>query len=148
MNPLIVAPLAPEDAPAVRRLLIDGLTERWGSYDASRNPDIGSFPPAGPDTSIVVARLAGQVVGTGTLRLVGPGRAEIVRMSVAAAHRRAGIGKAILDRLLDIARERGASKVCLETTSSWTSAIRFYSRHGFRKTHEEGGDTYFEATLG
>ncbi len=41
------------------------------------------------------------------------------------------------------ARDLGAREVVLETTSTWHSAIAFYSKHGFCKTHELGGDCYF-----
>ena len=138
-----VAPLKTEDASAVRQLLIAGLTERWGSYEASFNPDIEGFPGSYADTLVLVAKQAGVIVGTGTLRQTGASRAEIVRMSVAASSRRTGIGSLILSDLLKFARKRAVHEVSLETTSSWSSAIKFYVRHGFLKTHEQGDDSYF-----
>ena len=140
---VIVAPLKTEDTSAVRQLLIAGLTERWGSYEASFNPDIEGFPGSYDDSLVLVAKQAGVVVGTGMLRQTGASRAEIVRMSVAASSRRTGIGSLILSHLLEFARERAVNEVCLETTSSWSSAIKFYARHGFLKTHEHGDDSYF-----
>jgi ribosomal protein S18 acetylase RimI-like enzyme len=44
--------------------------------------------------------------------------------------------------LLEHARAVGAHEVVLETTSSWASAIHFYAKHGFVRTHEQGGNTY------
>ena len=127
----------------MRQLLIAGLTQRWGSYEASFNPDIEGFPGSYDDSFVLVAKQAGVVVGTGTLRQTGASRAQIVRMSVAAPSRRTGIGSLILSHLLEFARERAVHEVCLETTSSWSSAIKFYARHGFLKTHEQGDDSYF-----
>ena len=138
-----VAPLKTEDASAVRQLLIAGLTERWGSYEASFNPDIEDFPGSYDDSCVLVAKQAGLVVGTGTLRQTGASRAEIVRMSVAASSRRTGIGSLILSHLLEFSRERAVHEVWLETTSSWSSAVKFYALHGFLKTHEKGDDSYF-----
>ena len=140
---VIVVPLKTEDTSAVRQLLIAGLTERWGSYEASFNPDIEGFPGNYADPFVLVAKQAGVVVGTGTIRKTGASRAEIVRMSVAASSRRTGIGSLILSQLLEFARERAVQEVCLETTSSWSSAIQFYARHGFLKTHQQGDDLYF-----
>ena len=140
---VIVAPLKTEDAFVVRELLVAGLTERWGSYEAGFNPDIEGFPASYEDSFVFVAKQSGVVVGTATLRPIGAGRAEIVRMSVAASSRRTGVGSLILSHLLGLARERAVHELCLETTSSWSSAIKFYARHGFLKTHEQGGNSYF-----
>ena len=104
---VIVAPLKTEDASAVRQLLIAGLTERWGSYEASFNPDIEGFPGSYADPFVLVAKQGSVVVGTGTIRQTGASRAEIVRMSVAASSRRTGIGSLILSHLLEFARESG-----------------------------------------
>lgn len=140
---VIVAPLKTEDAPAVRQLLIAGLKERWGTYEPRFNPDIETFPESYEGSVILVAKSAGVVVGTGTLRRNTDGQAEVVRMSVASPSRRAGIGSLILSHLMQHAHQRAEHEVVLETTSSWASAIAFYTRHGFIKTHEQGGDTYF-----
>ena len=136
-----------DQCAAVRQLIVDGLTERWGTYDASLNPDIESFPTAYADSTTLVALRLGQVAGTGTLKPSHDGRAEIVRMSVAKNSRRTGIGSLILSQLMNIARERGVCEVTLETSSSWASAIEFYIASGFRKSHESGGDTYFVSSL-
>ena len=140
---VIVAPLKAEDVPAARQLLIAGLTERWGSYEAKFNPDIEDFPGSYDESVVLVAKLADAVVGTGAIRRTGPGQAEVVRMSVASSNRRTGVGSLILSNLLRLAREQGFHEVSLETTSSWTSALEFYTRHGFVKTHEQDGDSYF-----
>ena len=140
---LIVAPLNTEDAFAARQLLVAGLTERWGTYDATLNPDIEDFPGSYTDSVVLVAKQAGEVVGIGTLRPIDRGRSEVVRMSVAAARRRSGVGSLILSNLLRTAREQGVHEVSLETTSSWSSAVKFYTRHGFVKTHEQDGNSYF-----
>lgn len=139
--------MRPDHCAAVRQLIVDGLTERWGRYDANFNPDIESFPTAYVDSTTLVALRLEQVAGTGTLIPSCDGRAEIVRMSVARNSRRSGIGSLILIQLINIAREQGMREVVLETSSSWASAIEFYLRCGFRKTHESGGDTYFVYSL-
>jgi ribosomal protein S18 acetylase RimI-like enzyme len=140
---VVVAPLNAEDTAAVRQLLIDGLSERWGAYDPRFNPDLEAFPQSYLGSLILVAKTAGAVVGTGTLRSISSHRVEIVRMSTAASSRRTGVASAILQQLLEHARAVGAQEVVLETTSSWASAVAFYTKHGFAQTREQGGDTHF-----
>ncbi|MBZ8139279.1 hypothetical protein CLD22_05105 [Rubrivivax gelatinosus] len=143
-----VTPLTPQDVPAVKQLLIAGLSERWGAYDSRYNPDIESFQSHYADSFTLVAKSAGVVVGTGTLRPIGARRAEIVRMSTAIGSRRHGVAGQILKLLLDHARAVGVQEVVLETTSSWASAVAFYTKHGFARTHEQDGDTHFIHRLG
>jgi len=143
-----VEPFSAADSTAVRRLLIDGLTERWGTYEAHFNPDIESFPLSYVGSTILVAKQCEQIVGTGILKATADDGAHIVRMSVAASHRRCGIGSRILRRLIAVAGQQGIRELTLETSTSWTSAVDFYVRCGFRKTRESGGDTYFAYTLG
>ncbi|MBK1616380.1 hypothetical protein CKO44_23330 [Rubrivivax gelatinosus] len=145
---VIVTPLNPRDVPAVKQFLIAGLSERWGAYESRYNPDIELFQSYYADSLTLVAKSAGVVVGTGTLHPISARRAEIVRMSTAIDSRRHGVAGQILMLLLDHARARGVQEVVLETTSSWASAIAFYTKHGFAKTHEQDGDTHFIRRLG
>ena len=140
---VVVAPLSSEDSFSVRQLLIDGLAERWGTYEPRFNPDLEAFPQNSSGSLTLVAKTAGAVVGTGTLRSIGPRTFEIVRMSTETGSRRTGVASAILTHLIEHARAVGAHEVVLETTTSWTSAVAFYVKHGFTRTHEQGGDTHF-----
>ncbi|MFI4922882.1 MAG: GNAT family N-acetyltransferase [Burkholderiales bacterium] len=63
----------------------------------------------------------------GTARLLPDG--QIGRMAVLKEWRGLGVGSALLEALLQMARTRGFSKVFL---NSQTRAIAFYSRHGFK----------------
>ena len=140
---VVVSPLNSEDTAAVKQLLIDGLSERWGAYEPRFNPDLEAFPQSYSGSLILVAKTAGAVVGTGTLRSISPNRVEIVRMSTATSSRRTGVASTVLKHLLEHARAAGAHEVVLETTTSWASAVAFYVKHGFARTHEQGGDTHF-----
>ena len=73
--------------------------------------------------------------------------AEVVRMSVAAAARRRGLGRRILSALCAEAKARGFRRVILETTQTWSEVIAFYQSFGFRITHYKDGDVYFELLL-
>lgn len=144
---IVITPLSAADAVAVQQLLIAGLTERWGHYVPNLNPDIEALPRVSPGSLTLVAKVDGVLVGTGTLRPLVGGRGEIVRMSTALNHRRTGIATSVLKELMAHAQATGMQEIVLETTSSWESAMAFYTLHGFVKTHELAGDSHFTLRL-
>ncbi|BCX05682.1 MAG: hypothetical protein KatS3mg053_3620 [Candidatus Roseilinea sp.] len=147
MSELIIARFTPADQPAARTLILAGLQERWGVLDPSLNPDLDDIAVSYAEGVFVVARLAGQLVGTGALLPEGERIGRIVRMSVARRHRRCGIGARILQALLDEARARGYHTIVLETTETWDDAIAFYMQHGFRIVARRDGEVHFALTL-
>lgn len=73
-----------------------------------------------------VAELAGAVVGCGALHVMWEDLAEVRTLAVHAAHRRKGVGHALLTKLLETAGELGIARVfCL------TFEVEFFARHGF-----------------
>jgi ribosomal protein S18 acetylase RimI-like enzyme len=147
MPDISIRPFQPEDQTGARALILDGLGERWGTIDPNRNPDLNDIRLAYTGGVFLVARIGERIVATGALVPRGDGIAEIVRMSVARGQRRRGIGSAVLRQLVEAAQAAGCRKIILETTSTWTDAIAFYQRRGFRSTHIRGGDTYFALAL-
>ena len=140
------------DAAVVRSLVLAGLAEHWGSVDPSLNPDLDDLAAAHPGSRTVVAvDPAGTIVGTGTVVPRGADSAEVVRMSVATSWRGAGVGRLVLDALIEVALSWGVQRLVLETTADWTDTVAFYERCGFRITHHEDGefgrDAWFERVL-
>jgi YbgC/YbaW family acyl-CoA thioester hydrolase len=70
----------------------------------------------------------GMALGTGRLLEHAPGVAKIGRMAVQQTLRGAAIGRALLDALIDCARQRGERDVLLHAQMS---AAGFYRRAGF-----------------
>ena len=138
-----MARLEAKDASCVANYWSTVSRNAGGAYEARFNPDIEMIPFSYEDSFFLVAKLSGQVMGTGILKPIGSDRGEIFPMSVAQSPRRLGIGTRILSHLIGLARELRMREVCLETTSCWESALKFYSRHGFRRMHEAGGNSYF-----
>src|SRR5688572_22687696 len=66
----------------------------------------------------------GEAIGTGRLKLDG----QIGRMAVAREWRRRGVGTAILQTLVGLARKEGCTVLHLHAQ---THAIPFYARYGF-----------------
>ncbi len=115
--------------------------------DPALNPDLLDIAASYGDATFLVARVDGRIVGCGALVPRSDRTAEIVRMSVASKFRRHGIGKEILARLCQEARQSGFRRIVLETTATWDGVIRFYERFGFRVTHRRdgrfGGEVHF-----
>lgn len=147
MRDVILARFTPDDQPAARALILAGLEERWGALDLSLNPDLNDIATSYAAGVFLVAKLDGRLVGTGALLPEGEGMGRIMRMSVAHAHRRRGIGARILRALLDEAQARGYRTIVLETTETWHDAIAFYLRHGFRIVARHDGEVHFMLTL-
>lgn len=86
-------------------------------------------PPAG---LIGLAEIDRAPVGVAAMRSNDDGVVEIKRMFVRDAHRRAGIGAALLDWLLDRCRDQfGARIVRLDSNRFMTAAHRLYESRGF-----------------
>lgn len=144
---ITLSPFTPADQPAVKALVLAGLADHWGTLDPSKNPDLNDIAAAYKDAYFIVAREKDEVIGCGALVPHTPDSAEVVRMSVAAAARRRGLGRRILSALCAEAKARGFRRVILETTQTWSEVIAFYQSFGFRITHYKDGDVYFELLL-
>jgi putative acetyltransferase len=62
---------------------------------------------------------------------VGPTTFELRKMYLRAASRGLGLGKRLLDVAVAWARERGGTRLVLDTTEQMARAIEFYEAHGF-----------------
>lgn len=71
-----------------------------------------------------------RVCGYGLLS-VAAGEAHVLNLCVAASERRLGLGRCLLDRLLDDARALGAERVFLEVRPSNQDAVSLYEARGF-----------------
>lgn len=88
---------------------------------------------AAPDTTVFVARDGGQAVACGALRRHAGDIGEIKRMYTRPSHRGRKIGTAILDAILDRARDEGLSRIVLETGNNYHAAWRVYEQAGFSR---------------
>lgn len=147
LSSLTILPYQPQDQAAVKHLILSGLAEHWSKIDPSQNPDLDDISSNYAGATFLVARMHNRIVGTGALIPRPDGKAEVVRMSVAADMRRKGIGRFILDQLVQRARAAGYRQVILETTAIWLEVIEFYLRYGFHITHFREGDVYFALDL-
>ena len=101
----------PEDVYA---LDVDGLVD----------PAVTFFSYRGPD---------GRVLGVAALKRLDEQHAEIKSMHTAEEARGKGVGRALVDHLVAVARERGYRRVSLETGAgpAFAPARRLYASAGF-----------------
>jgi len=144
---IVILPFQPGDQEKVKELILDGLSEHWGQLDLTKNPDLNNIAVTYAQDVFLVAWLEDKIVGTGALVHRSDEFAEIVRMSVVKEMRKKGVGRLILQKLIEIAEEKGYRKIILETTNTWHEVIEFYLKCRFTITHAQDGDVYFEMIL-
>jgi ribosomal protein S18 acetylase RimI-like enzyme len=149
MPKVTIRPFEPHDQQAARTLILDGLGGHFGFIDESRNPDLDDIMAHYVDLGnvFVVAQVDGSLVGTGALIAEGQHTGRIVRMSVRRDARRQGIGQLLVAYLLSRARERGYTRVLVETNNDWDDAIALYRRCGFVEYDRDDVSVYLALTL-
>jgi HAD superfamily hydrolase (TIGR01450 family) len=111
-------------------------------FDPSRSISADADELTGPDGLLLLARLHGDPVGCGALKLHDDAPAEIKRMWVDPSARGLGLGRRLLAELEEQARARGVRKVRLETNRTLTEAIRLYRSAGYEEVEPFNEEPY------
>lgn len=88
-------------------------------------------PYAPPDGTLLIAHVDSELAGCVGLRPLGDGVGEMKRLYVRPAYRNVGLGKHLIDAVIQAARQAGHRELRLDTLSSMTSAQALYRRLGF-----------------
>ena len=114
-------------AHAVRRtVFIEGQDVPEDIEMDGRDEEATHFVAYDPDDEIAV--------GTARLRFPDPETAKAERLAVLTAYRGDGLGRELMERLEDEARQQGCSRVCLHAQ---TTVVAFYERLGYNVVSEE-----------
>jgi ribosomal-protein-alanine N-acetyltransferase len=89
------------------------------------SPEASSWDPSGYEVTVAV--LGGEVAGFLAVRRTAPDEVEVLNLAVAPQHRRKGVGRQLLQRLLEHTR----GDVFLEVRESNQAARKFYQSLGF-----------------
>ncbi len=161
--PFVIRPIRPRDDAAVAAVIRDVMTAHqctgtgFAIHDAEVTAMHGAY--ARPDARYYVVEYRGDVVGgAGFARLHGTDAAaatcELRKMYFRETARGHGIGRALLELLLDEMRACGFRRCYLETTSWMHDAQRLYRAAGFSPlsgplgcTGHGGCDAYFAREL-
>ena len=91
--------------------------------------------PAGsiiaPGGAIFVALEGGRVIGTGAVAPHAPGEMELAKLAVHPAARGRGVARRLANACLAYAREQGARRLVLVSSSRLQAALRLYESLGF-----------------
>ena len=86
-----------------------------------------------PAVAFFSYRVDGELLGVAALKRIDDEHAEIKSMHTAEAARGRGIGRALLDHLIGVAREQGYRRISLETGAgpAFAPARQLYASAGF-----------------
>jgi GNAT superfamily N-acetyltransferase len=106
-------------------------------------------PPKG---AFVVAYLRGEAIGCGALKHHPGSVSDIKRMWIAESARGLGVGRRLLERLEQLAREHGSQDARLETSDVLAEAVALYRSAGYHDVspfnEEPFADRWFAKRLG
>jgi len=117
--------------PEVIRLIEDLDAYQIAMYPPESNHLLDIETLCQPDIRFLVARIGGQAVGCGALRLDEPGYGEVKRMFVSPSARGRHLGRAILARIEQEARDLGLRALRLETGIHQAEALGLYRATGY-----------------
>ena len=122
------------DIGAVERVMEDAFDPRYGEA-WTRSQCLGIL--AMPGVWLTLARVDGAVAGFALSRAILD-EAELLLLATARAHRRRGVGAALLRSVVSTARDRGVIRLHLEMRAG-NDAAGLYLASGFAKTGERRG---------
>ena len=131
----------------------DALNRAWlNQYGLLEGPDERQLTdPIGeivlPGGRIFVARRGDEVVGTCAVMPHGEDVLELVKLTVAPTARGLGLGRQLVEACLAFARERGARRLVLLSSSKLDAALRLYERLGFHCAPLPSDATYATADV-
>lgn len=92
---------------------------------------------------LLLASVGGAAAGGVGLKDLGGGVCEMKRLYVKPAHQGAGVGRALVVRVIEEARARGYRRMVLDTLPTLKTAIALYREHGFHETEK-----YYDNPIG
>lgn len=148
-NTLTIRPIEPRDNEAMAGVIRAVMTEfgACGEGYSINDAEVGHMYEAYgvPRTAyfVITDGEGGVLGGGGVAQLDGADESvcELRKMYFMPEARGAGMGRAMLQRCLDLARAVGFQQCYLETLGSMGKAQRLYERTGFRRIEGPMGDT-------
>lgn len=145
---LSIRPITPADDVAIASVVRVVMTEfgATGTGFSIHDAEVDHMAEAysGPRAAYFVVTDGARVLGGGGVApLAGgdPSVCELKKMYFLAEARGSGMGRAMLERCLDAARELGYTRCYIETLVCMTAARRLYERAGFEPLSGPLGDT-------
>lgn len=122
----------PQDRQAFRALNEAWIEKHFSLEEKDRetlgDPDRHILAKGG---HILMAERDGCQVGCCALIALSDGRFEVAKMTIAESERGQGLGRQLLQHVVDFAREKSIEHLYLETNTKLSNAIRIYEAVGF-----------------
>src|SRR4029077_17967382 len=130
----------PSDGPHIRRIV----SETLRAYDVEFEPDghdfdVMAFGEPKDGVLELVAELDGSVVGSVIVTDLFDGNGVLTKFFVDAACRGRGVGRPLLERAVNAARDAGLRRLELDTRSFFHEAIHLYESTGWRPIPRRAG---------
>jgi len=144
----LIRPVAEGDNGVLAGLLRDVMEEfgAAGAGSSVHDPEVRDMAAAyaGPGSAYFVVESGGRLVGGGGLGPLAGGEpqvCELRKMYLRPEARGHGLGRAVLTRCLEVARQLGYQRMYLETRHTMGDARRLYERNGFAPVGKPIGHT-------
>ncbi|WP_430788023.1 GNAT family N-acetyltransferase [Virgibacillus flavescens] len=145
MKQLKVRPFTIEYQEEAKKLVLEGMKERFGFIDHTLNPDLNDILNhyLSNGNSFFIGFINKELVCTGALTSEGSSIVRIERMSVKRSFRRCGIAQSMLEYLERQVKQEDYRTIVLETNQEWKSAINFYEKNGFNFDFQDKEQLHF-----
>jgi Sortase and related acyltransferases len=139
MSEFLIRTIQPEDNPALAKVIRDTLTEFGANkpgtvyFDPTTDALFELFQT--PRSTYFVAVKDGVIVGGAGIypsQGLPEGTCELVKMYLLPSARGKGLGKLLIEKSLQFARQSGYRQVYLETMPELKKAVSIYEKFGFR----------------
>jgi GNAT superfamily N-acetyltransferase len=136
MNDAIRLAVLPRDLRAVRALFEEyaaslGIDLGFQQFDEELACLSGQYSP--PRGRLILAWHGSAPAGCIALRPLSDGDCEMKRLYIRPAYRRFGLGRRLIERLIECAQYAGYQRVLLDTLPYMSEAQRLYQRFGFQE---------------
>lgn len=148
MNDLLIRTIQPSDNPFISSIIKDTLAEFGANY-----PDTVYYDPT-TDTLFELFQKEGAVYFVAELNdeIVGGGgiyptdglpadTCELVKMYLLPQARGTGLGRTLIEKSLDFAKNYGYKKIYLESMPELKQALKIYAKFGFEYLKGPMGDS-------
>lgn len=131
---MFVRPGSLDDLPAMAAVFRRAALTNEGDRDLLfEHPELTVLEPPAEDDAVLIAEMAGRVVGFATARALGDVAFMVTDLFVDPNHMRSGIGRALIDAVVAAAIRSGRTRIEVEANRH---AAKFYGRLGFVAVQE------------
>ncbi|WP_107039563.1 GNAT family N-acetyltransferase [Brumimicrobium mesophilum] len=148
-NNIEIRKIQPEDNPLIAKIIRTALEE----YEEAKPGTVYTDPTTdelyetflkAPKSAYFIAEINGKVVGGSGIyptKNLPDGYTELVKIYLHNESRGKGIGKKLMDKCIDYAKDEGYTHLYLESFPSLKEAIVLYEKTGFKRLVKPLGDS-------